>query len=249
MSMQGKVIAISGGASGIGLATAKLLSSRGAKVMIGDIDWDALKSASEFFKSNNRSYNCRHLDVSDRESVQDWIDEILMFFGRLDGAANCAGIIGKHHGIKNIQDMEDEEWNKIIAVNLTGMMYCLRAELGAIVDGGSIVNVASIQGTQGFAGSGAYVASKHGVIGLTRSAAKEVGDRNIRVNAVAPGSIETPLLNQAREIKTTVGTSDPTVIKRTGTAEEIAAIIAFLLSEESSFVTGAVYAGDGGWGA
>lgn len=89
------------------------------------------------------------VDVSNRKSVEDWIDEILAEFGKLDGAANCAGIIGSHHGIAHVKDIEDDDWNKIMAVNLTGMMYCLRAELRKIEDGGSIVNVASAAGTKG----------------------------------------------------------------------------------------------------
>ncbi|QSZ30463.1 hypothetical protein DSL72_000017 [Monilinia vaccinii-corymbosi] len=247
MSLQGKVIAITGGASGIGLATAKLLSARGAIVCIGDISRQSLDSAlGGVFPAQAKG---SIVDVSNRTSVDDWVGEILDEFGKLDGAANCAGVVGKHHGTRKVQDLDDEEWDKIIAVNLTGMMYCLRAEILKMEDGGSIVNVASVAGMQGFAESGAYVASKHGVIGLTRSAAREVGDRNIRVNAVAPGPIDTPLLEQARRINPNAGNYDTSAIKRLGTVEEIAAIIVFLLSGESSFVTGSVYAGDGGYTA
>ncbi|KAJ8065063.1 hypothetical protein OCU04_005776 [Sclerotinia nivalis] len=246
MSMKGKVIAITGGASGIGLATAKLLSSRGAIVCIGDISRGSIDSAmgGVFLTQAKGSI----VDVSDRKSIKDWIDEIVKEFGKLDGAANCAGIIGKHFGAKKIQELEDEDWNKIIAVNLTGMMYSLRAELSKMEDGGSIVNIASVAGTQGLPGCGPYVASKHGVIGLTRTAAKEVGDRNIRVNALAPGQVDTPLLAQAREVANE-SIFNSVVLNRPGTAEEMAAIIAFLLSEESSYVTGAVYTADGGIGA
>jgi len=246
MSLQGKIIAITGGASGIGLATAKLLSSRGATVCIGDIDLDALSTASEYFAENNLLFLSTEVDVTKRQSVEDWMDAIIRRYRKIDGAANCAGVIGKYHGVTKIQDLEDAEWDRIMAVNLTGMMYSLRAELQKIEDGGSIVNIASIQGTRGFAGSAAYTASKHGVIGLTRSAAQEVGDRNIRVNAVAPGAIETQLLAQAREV---VGDkiNPPAALKRIAEPEEIAAIVVFLLSQESSYVTGAVYAADGGW--
>ncbi|PQE03026.1 hypothetical protein CJF31_00002860 [Rutstroemia sp. NJR-2017a BVV2] len=243
MSLQGKIIAITGGASGIGLATAKLLSSRGATVCIGDIDLDALSTASEYFAENNLLFLSTEVDVTKRQSVEDWMEAIIRRYRKIDGAANCAGVIGKYHGVTGIQELEDAEWDRIIAVNLTGLMYSLRAELQKIEDGGSIVNLASIQGTRG---SAAYVASKHGVIGLTRSAAQEVGDRNIRVNAVAPGAIETPLLAKAREV---VGdkVNPPAALKRIAEPEEIAAIVVFLLSQESSYVTGAVYAADGGW--
>ncbi|KAF5873453.1 putative 3-alpha-(or 20-beta)-hydroxysteroid dehydrogenase protein [Botrytis fragariae] len=242
MSMKGKIIAITGGASGIGLATAKVLSSRGAIVCIGDISNASLETAMEGgFPSQVKG---SIVDVSNRKSVEGWIDEIVNEFGKLDGAANCAGVIGKHHGVRKIQDLEDEEWDKIIAVNLTGMMYSLRAELSKIENGGSIVNVSSIAGTHG-----PYVASKHGVIGLTRTAALEVGDRNVRVNALAPGPIDTPMMGKARETHVQEGEYNSIVLKRLGTAEEMAAIIAFLLSEESSFVTGAVYHGAGGMSA
>lgn len=154
---------------------------------------------------------------------------------------------GKAHGMTKITDLEDDEWHRIIGINLTGLMYCLRAELRMISDGGSIVNISSIQGVMGFPGSGAYSASKHGVIGLTRCAAKEVGGREIRVNAIAPGSIMTPLLMKAMEANPAEGNDMPTAIKRVGTAEEMAGIIAFLLGPDSTYVTGMVYGGDGGW--
>lgn len=245
--MEGKVVAISGGASGIGLATAKLISSRGATVCIADVDPKALEGAKSHFTPLNVPFTVTKVDVTKRSEVEAWIDSIIQKFGRLDGAVNGAGIIGKHHGITKLADVEDEEWDRIIAVNLTGLMYCLRAELRKVSDHGSIVNVASIQGVMGFPGSAAYSASKHAVVGLTRCTAKEVGDREIRVNAVAPGSIVTPLLLKAQEGNPDEGKNNPTAVKRNGTAEEIAGIIAFLLGPESSYVTGSVYGGDGGW--
>jgi len=244
--LQGKVIAITGGASGIGLATAKLLASRGAIVCIADINPAALSIAKEYFVSNCLPHTIHTLNVIERVQVDEWINDIVKEHGALHGAVNAAGTIGSLHGVSPLTDLADEEWDKIISVNLTGAMYCLRAELRKVSDGGSIVNVASIQGVMGFAGSAAYVASKHGLIGLTRATAKEVGNRSIRVNAIAPGSIQTPLLDLA--IKIAPGADlTPTPIKRLGTAEEMAAIIGFLIGNESSYVTGAVYAGDGGW--
>lgn len=126
------------------------------------------------------------LDVSKRASVDSWISSIVEKFGRLDGAANCAGVIGKHHGTRKVEELEDDQWDLIMAVNLTGMMYCMRAELKAMKGPGSIVCVSSVQGTLGFAKHAAYTASKHGILGLVRSAAKEVGERDVRVNAVTP---------------------------------------------------------------
>lgn len=149
MSLSGKVFAITGGASGIGLATAKLLSSRGATVCIADIAPAALEEAGVFFTSQAVPFTTTKVDVSKRAEVDGWIAEIVAQYGRLDGAANIAGVIGKQHSIGSIAELEDDEWERIIGVNLTGCMYCLRAELRNIVDGGSIVNMASIHSTNG----------------------------------------------------------------------------------------------------
>jgi NAD(P)-dependent dehydrogenase (short-subunit alcohol dehydrogenase family) len=149
MSMEGKVVAISGGASGIGLATAKLISSRGAIVCISDIDPSALAGAVSHFTPLNVPFTVTRVDVSKRAEVDDWIKSVVEKYGRLDGAVNGAGVIGKYHGITKLADVEDEEWDRIMAVNLTGLMYCLRAELRKISNHGSIVNVSSIQGVMG----------------------------------------------------------------------------------------------------
>lgn len=140
MSLEHRVYAVTGGASGIGLATAKLIAHRGGAVCIADVSHP--NDESEFSMVSK-------VDVSDRQQVEDWIADIKNRFGRLDGAANVAGIIGKHHGVKTVAELEDEEWHRIMNVNLTGMMYCLRAELNNITDGGSIVNMASIHATTG----------------------------------------------------------------------------------------------------
>lgn len=149
MSLQRKIIAITGGASGIGLAAAKIVSSRGATIAIADVDTEALEAAAKFFSSQDVPFMTTKVDVSQCVEVDSWIASVVDKYGRLDGAANCAGIIGKHHGIRPVAELEDEEWDKLLAVNLTGMMYCLRAELRKIEEGGSIVNVASIQGVMG----------------------------------------------------------------------------------------------------
>lgn len=185
--MQGKVFALTGGASGIGLATAQILHSRGASIGIGDIDQAALDTAAKAFPAGTDDrVLLTQLDVSKRTSVESWISSIVSKFGKLDGAANCAGVIGKHHGTRKLEDLEDEQWDLIIGVNLTGMMYCMRAQLAAIKGPGSVVCVSSVQGTIGFAKHAAYAASKHGILGLVRSVAKEVGKREVRVNAVNP---------------------------------------------------------------
>ncbi|KAI2619114.1 3-oxoacyl-reductase [Hypomontagnella submonticulosa] len=247
-TLDGKVFAITGGASGIGLATAQILSRRGGIVCIADIDPNTMSQAEEYFTSQKASFTVTKVDVSKRDEVDSWIDGIVQKYGRLDGAANVAGIIGKHHGIREVVDLDDDEWNKIIAVNLTGAMYCLRAELRKIVDGGSIVNVSSIHGLQGFAKHGAYDASKHGVIGLTKAAAKESGARQIRVNAVAPGAIFTPLMEKSWKIHNrdpNAPFDDTAALGRQGTAEECGNVIAFLLGPDSKYVSGSVYSVDG----
>lgn len=149
MQLSGKVYAVTGGASGIGLAVAKILSERGATACISDVNADALKEVETYFSEKNVTFFAAKVDVSKRDDVDAWIDEIVRRFGRLDGAANVAGIIGKGHGIKSVAELDDDEWDKIMAVSLTGFMYCLRKELQQIVDGGSIVNVSSIHGTKG----------------------------------------------------------------------------------------------------
>lgn len=149
MALQGKIIAVTGGASGIGLATCKIISSRGATVCIADVDPVALSAAEAHFSSLSLPFMVTKVDVSKRDQVDAWIESIVEKFGKLDGAANVAGIIGKHHGVRMVADQDDDEWDKIMAVNLTGLMYCMRAELRKVPDGASIVNVSSVQGVMG----------------------------------------------------------------------------------------------------
>lgn len=149
MSLADKVYAITGGARGIGLSTAKMLAERGATVCVADVNPDALKQTSEYLSSVNAKHSVTKVDVSKRIEVDAWIEGVVKEFGRLDGAANIAGVIGRHHAIHAVSELEDEDWDKIIAVNLTGCMYSMRAEIRHVVDGGSIVNMASINGTTG----------------------------------------------------------------------------------------------------
>lgn len=153
-------------------------------------------------------------------------------------------------------EQDISEWDFILEVNLKGVMLCLKAQLAHITPGGAIVNAASIAGLQGRPNNAAYAASKHGVIGLTRSAAKEVGEKGIRVNSICPGYIETPMNASARAIAKDAGTGEEgkrnseamsVALRRSGKAEEVASLIAFLLGDESKFITGAAYSIDGGW--
>ena len=185
--MTGKVIAITGGASGIGLATAHLLAGRGATLSLADVSDPGLEAASKAIKAEHDVEILTFaLDVRNPEQVNTWIKETIDRFGKLDGAANIAGVIPKSIGLGGIAEIEAEEWDFIIGVNLTGVMHCMRAQMKAISDGGSIVNASSIAGLTGRPNNAAYAASKHGVIGLTKSAAKEIGVRGVRVNSFAP---------------------------------------------------------------
>jgi NAD(P)-dependent dehydrogenase (short-subunit alcohol dehydrogenase family) len=185
--LAGKVIAITGAAQGIALATAQLLASRGANLSLADIQEESLqKVATQIREENSVDIITCVVDVRKPESVNAWIEKTMQHFGRLDGAANLAGVIGKNLGKTAVAETDEDDWNFVLGVNLTGVMHCLRAELRHIEKGGSIVNAASIAGQIGRPMSAAYAASKHGVIGLTRSAAKEYGKDHTRLNSIAP---------------------------------------------------------------
>ncbi|KAH8650069.1 ABA4 protein [Xylariales sp. PMI_506] len=252
----GKVIALTGAASGIGLATAHLLASRGAKLSLADVQKDALERAqAEIQAQHQAEVLIFPVDVRKYADVQEWTDATVKHFGRLDGAANLAGVIPKSIGLKGLAEQDFDDWSFVMDVNCTGVMHCLRAQLGAIADDGSIVNASSIAGTTGRANNTAYSASKHAVLGMTRSAAKEAGSRGVRVNAICPGRIFTPMLQKSQEIANNGDASvfqssqsfPEVALGRMGRAEEVAKLIAFLLSDESSYITGNDISIDGGW--
>lgn len=184
--LKGKVIAITGAASGIGLALTRACAADGAKLALADIQQPALDKIVEELKSSGVEVVGTKVNVASNQEVDDWISSTVKHFGKLDGAANIAGVEGKNLLSCSITELPNEEWDHIISINLTGLMYCLRAELRVMGKGGSIVNAASTAGLRGRPGIGAYSTSKHGVIGLTRAAAKENGSKGIRVNAIAP---------------------------------------------------------------
>jgi NAD(P)-dependent dehydrogenase (short-subunit alcohol dehydrogenase family) len=188
-NMSGKVIAITGGAAGIGLATAHLLVSQGAKVAISDVNATNLSSAATSLKASCKDGGeilATQVDVRNRSEVDDWITSVVEKFGKLDGAANLAGVIPKSINIERVEDLNDADWKFVLDVNITGVMQCMRAQIPNMNEKGSIVNAASIAALGGFPKKAAYTVAKHGVVGLTKTAAKEVGDRSIRVNCIAP---------------------------------------------------------------
>ncbi|KAJ6005149.1 hypothetical protein N7451_003093 [Penicillium sp. IBT 35674x] len=248
-SLAGKAFTVTGAASGIGLATAKILAARGASLFIGDINEAAMEKAAAIISNSGRVEKAV-LDVRDRSAVRSFMQKCQSRFGRIDGCANVAGVSGKRMNIDHIWELDAAEYDFVMNVNTRGVFNCLAEQLtpGMLPEDASIVNISSICGLRGLPKGAVYCASKHAVVGLTRTAAIEAGPRRIRVNSVAPGMVDTPMLSQNLE-----GGREPAPqttfapIARFANPEEIGHVVAFLLSNESSFVTGATYSVDGGW--
>jgi NAD(P)-dependent dehydrogenase (short-subunit alcohol dehydrogenase family) len=244
--LDGKVAIVTGGGSGIGEACAKTLAARGAAVLVADLDADAAaRVASEVESAGGRSASQR-TDVADPKAVDAMVAAAVERLGRLDIGVNNAGIGGP---TAPTGDYPLDGWRTVMSVNLDGVFYCTRAEIAAMRSNGrgSIVNMASILGSVGFANSVAYVAAKHGVLGLTKNAALEHASDGIRVNAVGPGFIRTPLLEANLDEDAMSGIAAMHPIGRLGTSQEVAELVAWLASDAASFVTGSYYPIDGGY--
>lgn len=244
-SLENKVAIISGAGSGIGKATAILLAKEGAKVVVSDINEEGGDATVATIKEEGGEALFIKMDTANPNEHKKLVEQTLAQYGSLDIAVNNAGI-GGPLGLTGEYPIEG--WQKVIDINLSGVFYGLRYQIPAMEkNGGSIINVASILGQVGTKFSPAYVASKHGVIGLTKAAALEYADQKIRVNAIGPGYINTPLVMNSLDKTALDGLVGLHPIGRLGESEEIAALILWLASPQASFVTGAYYPADGGY--
>ncbi len=246
----GKSILVTGAGSGIGRAAALMLAQAGGRVAVVDQTLDAAEATVQTIRQAGGEAIALQADVSDEAAVETMVARTVSAFGRLDGAFNNAGIGAGRIGAVpcNIAEMSSEVWGRIIAVNLTGVWLCMKYELAQMQQqdaGGAIVNTASIAGHIGIPTASAYVASKHGVLGLTKSAALEYAARRIRVNAVCPGYVQTGMTSDidAERVAQIVA---KVPLRRLGESHEIAEMVLWLLSERASFVTGAGMTLDGG---
>lgn len=245
--LSGRVAIVTGAGSGIGLAIGRRLAAAGCRVVLADIDTHSVEVAARRLRSEGADAIARAADATQPESMQALVVSAVEAFGGLHLAVNNAGVSGRQAALA---DQALGDWQRVIDHNLNGVFFGMRSQIPAILasGGGAIVNVASVLGQVGSALSPAYTAAKHAVVGLIRSAALAYAARGLRVNAIGPGYIRTPLLQVLDEASLARVTA-ATPAGRLGEPEEIAELAAFLLSPRSSFTTGAFYLADGGFTA
>ena len=246
--LDGKVAVITGAGSGIGRATAKIFAREGAKLLIADVVEQAGLETLNALKDAGAAAIFMKVDVSKPNEVEAMAAKAVETYGRIDCAFNNAGIEGEG---ALTHKCSDENWHRVLSINLTGVWLCMKAEIAQMLKqggGGAIVNTSSMAGLVGSVGGPAYVAAKHGVVGLTKTAALEYGRQGIRVNAVCPGPIRTPMMQRimrgSEEMEQKFIRSEP--LKRFGEPEEIGETVAWLCSERASYVTGLPMPVDGG---
>lgn len=240
-----KVVFVTGAASGIGRAAAIAFAAEGARVAILDRTENALKEAAAAVKGAGGEVVTIACDVSSPEQVEDAVKQVVERFGQLDIAFNNAGVENK---AAPLHEIELEEWDRILGINLRGTFVCMKHEIAQMVrqGGGVVVNTSSGAGIRGVAGGAAYAASKHAIIGMTKSAALDYATLSIRVNAVLPGNIETPMMDRftGGDIQKAI---DLEPVGRLGKPEEIAEAVLWMSSDLGGFVTGSAIVVDGGW--
>jgi len=250
--LAGKSALVTGGASGIGRATALVMAREGARVLVADLPGPGAKATVGMIRDAGGEARAVTADVTVAAEVEAMVAAAVSAWGRLDCAFNNAGIAPAAVGSagQRVGDLSQRAWEGMLAVDLTGVWLCMKHELAQMErqGGGAIVNTASIAGLVGLPGSGAYVAAKHGVVGLTKAAAIDHAAAGVRVNAVCPGYVETPMIAESMarrggQIMATV------LLKRLGTANEVAEAVVWLCSDRAAFVTGTALTVDGGYTA
>jgi len=241
-----KVALVTGAGSGIGAAIARELAAEGAQVVVADLEEASAHQVAEEIRARGGKAQALAVDVADPEAVERMVAFAVRTFGALHLAVNNAGIGGPSEATA---DYPLDGWRKVIDVNLHGVFYGMKYEIAAMLKsgGGAIVNMSSILGTVGFANACAYVAAKHALLGLTKTAAMEYATQGIRINAVGPAFIDTPLLSKNLDSEVMSQLTGLHPIGRLGRPEEVSALTCFLLSERASFITGSYHLVDGGY--